>query len=351
MIKVLVLQRESLVARDVPSLSVSARVVEVLDYLKDTKYLDYFTISEKDPLAYSAVKFVDFIFFSKHNSLEALELIKFANKNGVKTIYDIDDWIFSFPSYSGGTKNNKLEIIKEIISLVDYVTVANEVILTHLNSYRIDSILIPNGIYLEKYLTNKNLEQLSKYQRKKKIVFTNADLLKVDKSKDMLINVLQEFFTKNPDFILDFYGDPFPEMFSMPFLHFTNRISYDDYMHSLINGDYIFAITPLGGDEEDKDSSFFNSCKNPFKYFNYATALIPCIYSDTYIYRNVIEHNKTGILIQNNYSEWIYSLNELSNNKNLAKKIALNSYQDVKENHHIKIAANILKERIFCEIF
>lgn len=351
MIKVLVLQRESLVARDVPSLSVSARVVEVLDYLKDTNYLDYFTMSEKDPLAYSAVKFVDFIFLSKHNSLEALELIKFANKNGVKTIYDIDDWIFSFPSYSGGTKNNKLEIIKEVISLVSYVTVANEVILTHMNLYRTDSILIPNGIYLEKYLTDKNIEQLSKYKRKKKIVFTNADLLKVDKSKDMLINVLQEFFTKNPDFILDFYGDPFPEMFSMPFLHFTNRISYDNYMHSLINGDYIFAITPLGGDEENEDSSFFNSCKNPFKYFNYATALIPCIYSDTYIYRNVIENNETGILIQNNYTEWIYSLNELSNNKDLGKKIALNSYQDVKEKHHIKIAANILKERIFDEVF
>ena len=62
MIKVLVLQRESLVARDVPSLSVSARVVEVLDYLKDTNYLDYFTMSEKDPLIYSAAKLVDFIF-------------------------------------------------------------------------------------------------------------------------------------------------------------------------------------------------------------------------------------------------------------------------------------------------
>lgn len=350
MIKILVLQRESLVARDVPSLSVSARVVEVLDYLKDSKDLDYFTMSEKDPLVFKALKFVDFVFFSKHNSLEALEIIKIANKNGVKTIYDIDDWIFSFPSYSGGTKNNKLEVIKEIISLADYITVANEVILNHMNLYRSDSILIPNGIYLEKYLTNKNIDQLSKYKRKKKIVFTNADLLKVDKSKDMLINVLQEFFTKNPDFVLDFYGDPFPEIFSMPFLHFTNRISYDNYMHSLINGDYLFAITPLGGEEENEDSRFFNNCKNPFKYFNYATALIPCIYSDTYIYRNVIENNKTGILIQNNYSEWIYSLNELSQNRDLGKRIALNSYEDVKENHHIKIAANILKKRIFNEI-
>lgn len=340
MIKILVLQRESHVAKGVLSLSVVARVTEALDYLQDLNKIEYIVISENDTIANNAVLWCDVILLSKHSSTNALHLVKYAKKNGVMIIYDIDDWIFSFPKYSAAKEQGqKLSIIKEIISLSDYVTVANKVLLNAIKEYCENPIYVPNGMYVEKYISPKRVK-VSCEITPPRIVLTNADLLKVNNSKDDFLNALQTFFHKNPEYILDFYGDPFPEMFTMPFLHFTNRIPYTDYMQALINGCYQFAITPLGG-EEDKESLFFNSCKNPFKYLNYATACVPGIYSNSSIYNDGTILSSTGILVENTYDDWLEALIKMSSNFELREKIRINAHKDILHNHHISTGADI----------
>lgn len=338
LIKIVVLQRESHVAPGVFSLSVAARITEVLDYLRDMRKIEYMVVSENNEIAVNALKWGDVLILSKHCSLQSLELLLKAKKLGVTVVYDIDDWIFSFPSYSGSNiQSNDKDIILQLITFADYVTVANNVIYSEILKYREDAVLVSNGMYVEKY-AHKNSFIGAEEAVPPRIVFTNADLLKISHSKETFINVLHEFFLTHPQYVMDFYGDPFPEMFSMTFLHFSNRMSYEDYMTALINGKYQFSITPLGG-EEDADSLFFNSCKNPFKYLNYGVACVPGIYSYSPIYESCVTNYETGVLVKNSETEWFESIKNMASDKELRHKIRKNAFIDIKENHHIKKSA------------
>lgn len=341
MLNVLVLQRESNVALGVPSLSVAARITEVLEYLESLGKLEFAVISENESSASNGVNWADVLILSKHSSSKALELVIQARKRGITVIYDIDDWIFSFPKYSGGKLHEKTKLIQEIIRQSDVVTVAN---VTLLNKVRIiypeiRLVLVPNGMWVEKYIDSRKTVAVEALPPR--IIFTNADLLKVQSAKEVLLTALQIFFLRNTDYILDFYGDPFPEMFSLPFLHFTNRMPYSDYMRALVSGRYQFGITPLGG-VEDPDSAEFNRCKNPFKYLNYGAARVPAIYSRSPIYTEIINDKENGMLINNDLDEWVGALELLATNVSLRNNIRIAAFDDVSNNYHIRSSAKVL---------
>ncbi|CAB3776398.1 hypothetical protein LMG28688_00224 [Paraburkholderia caffeinitolerans] len=339
--KVLALQRESHVALGVPSLSVAARITEVLGYMESIGALTFTAISENDECAAAGVEWADVLILSKHSSPNALELVRRARARGVRVIYDIDDWIFSFPKYSGGAAHrNKLELIHELISLSNVVTVANETLERKVRAFVPEPLLVPNGMWVERYVlpgSGAGHEALPP-----RIVFTNADFLKMQTAKDMLLTALQVFFLRHPDYVLDFYGDPFPEMFSLPFLHFTNRMPYTDYMRALVSGSYQFAITPLGGDE-DAEAAEFNACKNPFKYLNYGAAQVPGIYSSASIYTGSVADGKTGILVENDFHAWVDALETIAGDATLRQRIRRDAFDDVMKHHHVSRSAEVLR--------
>lgn len=339
-VRVLVLQRESLVAAGVPSLSVSARITEVLDYLESFGGIEHAAISEVDPHAALAVEWAEVLMLSKHNSSSALSLTQLARSRGVKVIYDIDDWIFSFPSYSGGRGANDRKFVRDIIALADVVTVANDELMRRVPHVmpEIAPVLLPNGMWVERYGNGHGHETQSSSPR---VLFTNADFLKVQSAKDGILTALHVFFSRHSDYVLDFFGDPFPEMFSLPFLHFTNRIPYDSYMRAIVAGDYSFAITPLGAGE-DEEATEFNACKNPFKYINYGTAKIPGIYSNATIYKTCVQHEETGLLVDNTYDAWLDALELMARNPALRGRICAQAHADVNDRFHVRHGGRVL---------
>lgn len=342
-LRVLALQRESHVAPGVPSLSVAARVTEVLDYLQHIGKIDYTSITETDAAATAGVRWSDVIILSKHSSEAALSLARQGRLAGKRLIYDIDDLIFSFPEYSGGKqKKDKTEQILHIIELCDVVTVANGRLQERIRAHVDDSVFVPNGMWVEKYAPD-GLPSLSENAIPDRIVFTNADFIKLDTSKELLLTALQVFFIKHPRFVLDFYGDPFPEIVSLPFLHFTNRMPYEQYIRSLISGHYAFSITPLGA-SEDAAAADFNACKNPFKYLNYGTAGIPGIYSASPIYTGCIHEGVTGLIVENRLDCWTGALESLAFDQPLRQKMREAAFEDIVATHHIRQSADALWE-------
>jgi hypothetical protein len=341
--RVLILQRDSLVAPGVPSLSVSARVTEVLDYLEDSGGIEHFSVSENDARATQAVAWADVIVLSKHRSIKALELVRLARSRRKALIYDVDDWIFSFPSYSGGRTEVAGNHTMAIISQCNYVTVANHELMQRLPEVIPEArlVFLPNGMWVERYGRRLEAYEDDVDSGSGRIVFTNADFLKVHESKEAILSALNVFFIRHPDCVLDFYGDPFPEMFSLPFLHFTNRMPYQEYMRALLAGNYMFAITPLGA-EEDADSAGFNACKNPFKYINYGVAGIPGIYSSATIYQNCIQHGVTGLLVDNTYEAWLSAMEQYASDVSLRKRVRDAAKIHVTKDYHVKVGAQIL---------
>lgn len=338
--KVLVLHRESLVAPGAPSLSVSARITEVLDYLADSGGVEHCAVSENDPCVEGAVRWADVMVLSKHRSARALELVRLARRLGKGVVYDVDDWIFSFPSYSGGSACATANHTLDIIALSHVVTVANEELLKRVPDVipLARLILLPNGMWVERY--GQGAAGRAEGRGAPRVVFTNADFLKVQESKDAILSALNVFFMRHPDWVLDFFGDPFPEMFSLPFLHFTNRMPYQEYMRAIVSGGYMFAITPLGADE-DAESAVFNACKNPFKYINYGVAGIPGIYSRARIYRDCVVQDETGLLVENRFETWLDAMERYAASAALRNRVSWAAHGHVSRAYHVKDAAQV----------
>tara|TARA_B100000927_G_scaffold288399_1_gene282944 strand:- start:181 stop:1266 length:1086 start_codon:yes stop_codon:yes gene_type:complete len=345
--KVLVLNRESLVASKEISLSTSTRVKEVLDFLVYKKHLEYIEVFDSNPIAKRAIDWSNVMILSKHRSVKSLELVKYAKQKKKIVIYDLDDWIFSFPNISQGSKIYTENYALDILKYCDFITVANSEILKRTKSIlpNRDVKLLPNGMWIDRLTHPSNIKYSTK-AKEKKIVFSNTDNLKIDNSKQSFLEALQFFFFKNPEYILDFYGDPFPEIFSLPFLHFCNRISYQQYMKIILSGNYEFAVIPLGSNEEPQNVEF-NDCKNPFKYINYGAAKVPGIYSDSKIYKDNIKNEVTGLLVKNEYDDWYKAMNDLSKDKYLQKKIREEAFRDVCKRFNIYQPAKILLSLIF----
>lgn len=339
--RVLVLHRESLVAPGAPSLSVSARLTEALDYLGSESGLEHCSVSESDACIERAVAWCDVVLLSKHRSARTLELVRLARQLGKGVIYDIDDWIFSFPSYSGGASCAADNYSSEIISLCDFVTVANAELMRRVPLVVPGAKLVylPNGMWVERY--GRCVDGRGSSECSGRVLFTNADFLKVQESKEAILSALNVFFMRHPGCVLDFFGDPFPEMFSLPFLHFTNRMPYQEYMRAIVSGDYMFAITPLGA-AEDAESADFNACKNPFKYINYGVAQIPGIYSSAKIYRDCVSHGTTGLLVDNTFDAWLNAMELYSADARLRSRIKAAAFQHVMREYHVKTGAEVL---------
>lgn len=330
---VLVVQRQSLVAGVDFSLSVYARIIEAMDWLRDHGLVQYACCGESEDAVFSVLKWADAIVFNKHFSDKAIEIAHAARQAGCVTLLDLDDLVTAFPSYSGGTAQKQQRRFTEMLGLMDHVTVANTRLLEAIHPLRDDCVLVPNGIYVEKYP-----EPIMEEAFPPRCVFTNADYLKMRTFKPEFIRMLQEFHDDHPDVVMDFFGDPFPELTSLPFIHYTRRTPYLEYIHCLARNGYCFAITPLGG-AEDEESYSFNQCKNPFKFLNYGLAGIPCIFSDCSIYTDCVEHGVTGLLVKNTRKEWRDAMELMLNDVSLRTDIKENSYRTVCEKHHIEPAA------------
>lgn len=330
---VLVVQRQSLVAGVNFSLSVYARIIEAMEWLADHGLAAHAVCGEHDEAFGKALRWADVVIFNKHFSDNALLLAAHAKKAGCLTILDLDDLVTDFPAYSGGSSTMNTTFM-QMLAGVDRVTVANERLLEAIRPLRQDCTLIPNGIYVEKYPVPV-MEEASP----PRCVFTNADYLKMQSFKREFIRVLQDFHAAHPEVIFDFFGDPFPELASLPFLHYTRRIPYTEYIRCLAKTGYCFAITPLGC-AEDAANQRFNECKNPFKYLNYGVAGIPGIFSDSIIYRECVKNCLTGFIIPNSYEAWRNTMELLYLDDALRYSMREKIYTTVKDRYHISITAS-----------
>lgn len=330
---ILIIQRQSLVAGIDFSLSVYARIIEAMEWLRDQGLVEYACCGESEESVFSMLKWADAVIFNKHFSDRALIIARAAQKEGCVTLLDFDDLVTAFPSYSGGATTRGQNRLTEMLTLMDCVTVSNTHLLSAMCQRRMDCVLVPNGIYAEKYP-----EPVTKEGGPPRCVFTNADSLKIQHFKRDFINLLQNFHKAHPEVVMDFFGDVFPELTSLPFVHYTRRIPYTEYIQCLALNGYCFAITPLGSGE-DTESLTFNRCKNPFKFLNYGIAGIPGIYSDCDIYRDCVKNGKTGLLVKNTYDDWFASMELLLVDTELRNTIRKASYQAVYSQYHIRHAA------------
>ncbi|WP_374001714.1 glycosyltransferase [Bdellovibrio bacteriovorus] len=329
--KVIVAQRNTNVAeKAIPSRSVYARLLEPFEYLAMNNKISLNVIDENF-LDLNAIDF-DVLVFSKHTSNISLKLSEQAIGMGKKVIYDIDDFLPAFPSYSGGTQiSQRISSIRKHTQIASIVTTATRFLKTQIDNYfDISTELAPNGINVERH--NKHLKSKPDNLR---IIFTNADLIKVHSFKNDFFKLMNSFLDQNPSIDFDIISDPNDELEGFSRFNDLGNVSWFEHKKILAENGYSVAVTPLGG-VEDSDSLLFNSCKSPIKYLEYGALKIAGIYSRTPIYEEVISDKETGILVKNDLESWQNALVEISKDKKLRERITKNAFDDIRANHHVK---------------
>lgn len=335
--RLLVVQRISLSDAQLTSRSIGARFGPLLKYMADNGDLSWSEVLEND-IDLNVMREFDALLLNKHSSARGLEIIRNASALGLKTVYDLDDWILDLPGYSVTALND--DIIGNIIAMireVDYVTVSNDLLGNKLSNIRPDAIVIKNGFDHTSIRYDPDLVSESRNPR---VLFSNTDGVKLITYRKRFFSQLIEFLQARQEVEIDFWGDKFPEMHNIPRLNYYGFEANPIYKRKIRDKGYWFALVPLGG-EEDPDTLFFNSCKSCIKYIDYGSLGIPGIYSDTPVYSSVLKNGETGILTKNQGDNWIRNMEVMYNSKVLRQKIRKNAYNDCVNNHGLEQSAAI----------
>jgi len=342
-IKALVINRLSLVDPKQLGRSIVNRLTEPLEFLEKKGVLQYEVLNPKE-INIEKLKNNNFdvAFINKSCDKSTLEIAKILKSLQIKIIYDLDDNIFDFPSYSNG-KTEDSSIGFELINIASRIITCNlpldRLIWKHLKR---KTKIIEHGINSDKYAKNKNKEE-SKHP---KIVFTNADNLKFNNFEGEFILALHKIQEEFPKLEINIYSDKKGILGDKIRYKDLGSRSYEDHKFELANSDFWFGIVPLGAGEEPELTNF-HRCKSPIKYLDYGMSSIPSIFSDAFIYQGVVRHLDTGILCRNNHSNWLYWMRRLLLDKELRLKLARNSHNDVCENYNINQMSDKILDVIY----
>jgi glycosyltransferase involved in cell wall biosynthesis len=328
-LKLLVVQRISLSHDSLMSRSIAARFGPMLKFMDRHDMIEWEQIVESE-ITVRHLKQFDIVLFNKHSSNRALTIMRMANDLGLKTVYDLDDWIIDLPMYSVTDLNDDLlENITRLIREASVVTVSNEVLQKKLQHIRPTVSVVSNGFDHEAI-------PLQSWQEASppKILFSNTDGIKLVNFKKAFFHVLGDFSARHPEVTIDFWGDNFHGMECIPKLVPRGFLENTQYKRAIRDAGYLFAIVPLGG-REDSETLFFNSCKSCIKYIDYGSLGIPGIYSRSPVYEQAVTHMKTGYLVENTQPEWETAMETLFADKSLRDSMRRQAYADTVERFSI----------------
>ncbi|CAH2926753.1 MAG: glycosyl transferase, group 1/2 family protein [uncultured Paraburkholderia sp.] len=320
------------------SRTIGARFAPLLSYMQRHQLIEWEQISEEE-VGISYLHRFDVVLFNKHVSNGSLKIMRMANELGLHTIYDLDDWLLDLPSWSVLEMNE--DVLYNVLAMIreaSAATASNHLLQERMHKVRRSEVLtIPNGFDDHAFDISPELWH---EQQPPKIIFSNLDGIKLIHFRKAFFATLRAFLTKHESVSIDFWGDPFPELNSIPRVTHRGSRGNIEYKKAIRDEGYLFAIVPLGA-EEDPDTLFFNSCKSPIKYADYGSLGIPAIYSDCPAYRENVKHLDTGYIAANNAESWEHALEEMFRNHALRQSIRVNAYADVTERFGVRRIADM----------
>ena len=263
-------------------------------------------------------------------------IVKMCKIYNIKLIYELDDDLLkidknhpNFDEFVG-----KKSLIKYLISNSDMVTVSTDYLKKKLISFNPKVVVIKNSLNDMLCLNNNSFGSDTI-----KIGYMGTLTHKHDvKIIEKVIDDVKKYFSKKgKTVIFETIGVSDEKIdcaipINIPF-KYSKYPYFIRWLKRVVDWD--IALAPLENNE-------FNKSKSEIKYLEYTSLGIPGIYSNIGAYSNVIENNKTGILIDedNSVDEWYSAIIDLIENDYLRKNIVKNAKIDVNNNYSIDSMVN-----------
>lgn len=258
----------------------------------------------------------------------SVRLIRSMQERGVKVLFDIDDLLTDMPPFleSASTLLQLKPILEKTMRMVDGITVATTRLGKHLESY--------NRCYVTPNCPAPLLIAPSQTKNTSAIItllMASSDSVRFD----FIVPVLKELL-RDSDFKIKLValGPPGAYLAShgLPVERHPNMdyVAFRAFTASLTDA---VGVIPL-------DSSPFSACKSAIKFMDYALAGIPSICSDVPPYSDVIRHDETGLLVENNSNAWLQALKRACASRELREKLARNARSNVNQQWSLNRAAD-----------
>lgn len=247
------------------------------------------------------------------------DFFPFCRLNKIKIIVEIDDLLFEIPDYNPFKpfwNSDILQLLSENIRLADCIVTSSrplkDYIIKNLNQCTFYSPTYISHMFPFKDIKND----------KPHIAFAGSTSHDGD-FPESLINYIKFLIEK--DKIKFSYIGEVPHFFkgytsSIPWIPIDQ---YNDYLYQQ-NIDIGLIVGA---------KNKFNDCRSNLKFLEYSSCSICSIASNTYPFKNSINHNKTGLLVDtDDVIDWVSNINFLISNPEELFLLKKKSYEYVKHN-------------------
>jgi len=315
------------------------RLVDPLEFLESQEFVRISYVKSPQDLIEAKTQEKQVFLFNGAFSEDDLHLFKVAKDLGYRIVYDIDTYLFQYPSYSN--IGSKTTLVKKIAQYADLISVANERLY-----YAFQGLgnvqMIGNSYDVHKYAQTST----SKSYFSRKVVITNADNFKLTNFRKEFFAVLTDMLERGEISEVHLFSDFLPPELVHESVIYHGFVDREQHRKILSEQDFHLALVPI-----DVGLSFddwtFNVSKNPFKYFIYSTAKIPTVYSDIALYTLYVKDGYNGLIAANTYEDWWKKITSLLNDNELCKRVADNAFGHVKETFDIESMQYQYKQMLF----
>lgn len=276
----------------------------------------------------------DILFVNRPTTTESFLLIERARTMGVPVVVDIDDWMYSTPSYGDHLLRDRTRPVQSIYDNADILTLPTSFfsqVMTPL--FAGPRIVLPYGFDFDGVRAPAPFNDTSRT-----MILSSMFTLKLGRRIAEFSGAIKAFLDRNETWDIDFYCENYdPALFAHPRVNLLPPVSFETYLRLLREKAYAFSLVPLSGYEEEEEL-LFNACKSPLKFIDYGANRIGGIYSRSPVYETVIEDRRTGILVENTYEGWYSALCELAEDGVLRKGVCDASYEAVRDRFSLRHA-------------
>jgi 2-polyprenyl-3-methyl-5-hydroxy-6-metoxy-1,4-benzoquinol methylase len=247
----------------------------------------------------------DIFIFHRESSQNFNDLALLLQEYGKRVIFEIDDYLLDPPDFLSHHQLDDLsqEQLRSILNKADAISTTTPRLARAFEAFNKNVFCTPNCSW-----SNVKLSIDDKIGGQFNLVIASSDTVQVD----FLIPVLQQLKANWGSAINFVIIGPPGNRFEMAGIEIKKFeiLPYRKFGEVLASLENAIGIIPL-------DDSFFSSCKSPVKFFDYSLARIPTICSNVPPYSDIVTHEVTGLLVENETKAWVDAVENLMNNATL----------------------------------
>jgi len=265
----------------------------------------------------------DVVVFSRNQEPVYSRWLQACEVRGLPLIYDLDDNFFVIPDdydFKTGFNQEQIEMVRQYLRKASLVRVYSQ------RMVQVTQAMNSTVRFVRSTLDWSLIRTPDRSSKRVRVVYATSRV--DDRLAALFMPALKRFLSDYAGQVeMHFWGFNPPEMRGLPNVFFKPLVlNYDRYLQDFSRAGFDIGLAPLLDDD-------FHNSKTNTKYREYGAARVAGIYSSTELYRESVQPDGTGLLVENTEEAWYAALVRLLKDPGLRENIQTAAYEDVRANY------------------